>query len=195
MDYLDKNGLLRGKVKSQERDYNTLLFTPLYVILIEKANKGIDHAMIDKFFFQVRKDRRENLHISHDNATGICCMEKFLNLPSSIPIFSLSRLHPRDIIFYGYAKYPLVFWFFLWIPMIAMIVTCVQNTKVRNGKVILKTDGKILAWLRFTTFDLKITKYICTSIIKHNKNFKSFYNCFALYFGETHPITKVFKRV
>lgn len=55
-------------------------------------------------------------------------------------------------------------------------------------KYMLETDGKLLAWLILSTFNLPITKRLCNWAIKHNKEFGSWKKCFDIYFeDEDHP--------
>jgi len=131
---------------------------------------------------------------SHDNHTGLVCLSKICGFKEHKQLYpSLWRtmLHPRDLIFYSWAAgrwYSRIAWFFLWIPMIAMVVTCLQDYKVRNGQNILKTDGKILTWLRINSFNLPVTKWLCTLAIRNNKEFGSWKRCFSIYFKDRgHP--------
>ena len=112
---------------------------------------------------------------SHDNHTGIVCLSYLVGFDYHKRFFWKHwwrRIHPRDIVFYLYLKGGLsrsIASLLMWIPSLAMIISCAQNYKVRNGRRILKTDGKLLAWLRFNTIKMPITELICTWLIKRNK--------------------------
>lgn len=52
-------------------------------------------------------------------------------------------------------------------PEIAMIVTCYQTIKVRNGRSIVKTDGKILTLIRLIATPMPLTGWICNYLIEN----------------------------
>ena len=213
-EYLDANGLMRGKVKSSDRDYNTLVFTPLFLMLCKRLGISPPEHMSEKLF-DLYKDDLQNIHVSHDNATGVMCLAKEENKKALIPIiglekiknptglrklfpFILSRPHPRDIIMYGFAKggvFKFIFLPFLWITSIAMIISCMQNYKIRNNQKFLKTDGKLLAWMRCKAFNMRITWFICNLFIKYDDDFKNMGNVAEIYYGKNHPITQLMKEL
>jgi len=52
----------------------------------------------------------------------------------------------------------------------------------------LKTDGKILAWMRLKAFRMPITSFFCNLAISKNKEFGTWKRCFELYFKHpSHP--------
>lgn len=148
----------------------------------------------------------KKLRFSHDNMTGVVCgllsvikyakqtcNEQLLKIAKihldNVPIFHKQRLHPRDIVFYGYAKYPILFFIFLWIPSITMVISCWQIFKTRPTlyfrikylivkkkffpltRKIIKSDGKILSLIRCHAANLKLTWWICDLIIRKKRNY------------------------
>ncbi len=129
-----------------------------------------------------------NPRFSHDNYTGMACgiinVRRFYQklhqqrddretlfyidlankLLKQIPFW---HRHPRDLVFLNFLKIPFLFWPFLWVPSIAMIISCYQTYKVRNGNRIIKTDGKILALARLLTVKMPITYFICNRLISY----------------------------
>lgn len=103
--------------------------------------------------------------------------------------------------------FPLRVLFTMLLPVtsIAMIITCIQTYKIKpywyekiikyfkTGEwdrlriKIVKTDGKILAWLRCQSLGMKWTYKICSYFIKRNKNFGSWKKVFEIYYPEGHP--------
>lgn len=167
---------------------------------------------------------------AHDNYTGIgtalvCCMkylkwkgltgygEIYYNMCDhflkKIPFF---HKHPRDFIYLNYLKYPRSVFCInlilpvLLIPSIAMIVSCYQTHKVRNGIDIIKTDGKILAYLRFTARRMPLTEIVCTWLIekrfRQSKeyafewSYSKWSNVFDRYFlNKAHPILTLIRKL
>jgi len=123
-----------------------------------------------------------------------------LHLPAfrnEFPIIHPQRFHPRDVAFYFACHYPGLKYLVLWITSIAMIISCAQTYKVRNGKKIIKTDGKILSLLRILALDMKWTYKICTYLLQKNKHFVSWANCFKIYYAhnDQHPIRRVTENI
>lgn len=194
MNFFDKNGMLHHLPNpTSDISENELLFTGEYVVLRHLKGFSSYEGGID-ITNAYKSDLANNFHISHDNATGVMCARQVLGFTPIIPIFDKSRAHPRDIVMYGYAKYPFLFWWLLWIPSICMIISCYQNYKVRGGRKIIKTDGKILAFIRVKAFNMKITDRICTYLIKKNKFYGNWHEVFKRYFKETeHPLPELVK--
>jgi hypothetical protein len=147
-----------------------------------------------------------NAHFSHDNMTGLYCLyyNAFSRIPTFLPLMTKDVKHPRDVLFFMYChtlKYEGLLMDFirhllLIIPSFAMIVSCFQLYKVRNGNKILKTDGKLLTWLRCRTFGLKKTLYVCEKVMKFRKKWKSWGQIFGTYFIRTdHPINQMASRL
>jgi hypothetical protein len=125
-------------------------------------------------------------NFSLDNMTGILCFAKKFNLMGIIkrfPLFGYHSLRPSNFFFYLYVKYPWIGIFFLWIPSLAMIVSCARKYKYRNGQKMIATDGKILAWMRCKACNLKLTGKICTELIQLHE-FESWKDVFDFYHGE-----------
>jgi len=195
--WFDSNGLLYPAGE------NGILFTAEFARLMRNfTGMNINDLVIKAIKSQMLSDnefRASDTPLepwSHDNHTAVVCVSKQMNLEYHKKTlgykgFWRTALHPRDFVFYHYAKGGLssvIAWFFLWIPMITMIITCLQDHKTRNGVKILKTDGKLLTWLRLQTFFMPITRFLCNLAIKHNKEFRSWKNCFAIYFKDPkHP--------
>ena len=147
-------------------------------------------------------------HFSHDNMTGLYCLayliysitgnDRYIN---TLPILSWNgRIwwHPRDILFYCAVKlktkgklcdllsYPLLI-----MPLIAMMVSCWQSHKTRGGNKIIKTDGKMLSWLRTSSLGLTGSKSMMLSLIRKSGNFTTWKEVSAYYFKDPlHPVTE-----
>jgi hypothetical protein len=104
-----------------------------------------------------------NNDFSHDNFVGVITgtksiLNKFPDnvaakfLMSKIPLFHKQLWHPRDFIMVGYAKGIYGFKHLLGISKLAFEISADEDHKKRNGKLIAKTDGKIMAILWCHTF-------------------------------------------
>lgn len=151
------------------------------------------------------KDSKD-AHFSHDNMTGLYCLYyiAFSKIPSHLPLITKYAKHPRDVLFYSYChslKYGgllmhIIRHLLLIIPCTAMLVSCYQLYKVRNGNKILKTDGKLLTWLRCRTFGLKKTMWCAEKILKFRKKWRSWDHIFGAYFNRSdHPINQMASRL
>lgn len=136
-------------------------------------------------------------NFSHDNMTGIVVWRKAVGIKQKITPYNFKQWwHPRDVSFYLYARFPYIFWPLLLTASVAMIVSCAQDYKYRNGKQILKTDGKILTFMRCRAFYhnpiLRLTFKICTHLIRKNEKFSSWTNIMNIYFKDKdHPVNKM----
>ena len=149
----------------------------------------------------VSLDRNERW--SHDNHTAWLCLAKLIRPDWNMWAFPVDwkhRCHPRDLIFYGFIRYTktqnslsTLFWLLLPFVSLTMIISCLDTRKAGNG--ILRTSGKLLAWLRMEAFpeEFKLTKKICDYIIK--RRFGGWYEIFKIYFGEDHINTKLAKEL
>lgn len=135
--------------------------------------------------------------LSHDNFTAIFCLSKAYGFKYHKSLFKKellthTMLHPRDFIFYirfseqwysslGFILYP--------ISLLAQVHSCVTDYKKRGDQVFIKTDGKLLTWLRCKTFNIKVTSAVCSAIINMKKKyFGSWKKCFEIYFKDpSHP--------
>jgi len=146
-----------------------------------------------------------NPRFSLDNAVSFVCLSRLCGFDYR-PFLGLNKhysIHPKEFFFFLYAKYPLIGWLFLWIPMLAMMVSCWQEYKVRNGHYIVKVDGKILMLLRCKAFNLRITEWICTRLILRQIYYDSLGDLFYRYFRHKytsltdwdHPINILAKKV
>ena len=175
---------------------NGALFTGTYIVLKYRANfLNISdvHDFVETLKNIYEEDvgvwrnhsKSEWDEFSLDNFTGIAtalvCCKKWLERKNfqksevyhqcefylnSIPYFHHQLDHPKDFIYLGFLKCWWLFVWFMWIPSLAMIVSCTETYKEKDDKLIVKTDGKILAFLRFTAVGMPITEYICTKLIK-----------------------------
>lgn len=150
--------------------------------------------------FRANSNREWGSHFSHDNMTGLYCLSKntFNYFTSQrLPIAKWNGkwwLHPRDLAFYFWCHHPILGFPFLWIASLAMIVSCIQEYKVRDGKKIIKTDGKLLAYMRCRSFNLGITFAICTFFIRRHKYFSSWNDVAKRYFQRPgHPLRSLIK--
>lgn len=135
---------------------------------------------------------------SHDNHTALTSASFILDMDYHKRLDWhgwYRRIHPRDLGYYLSLRYP-AFKRVLLIPtQIAMIVSCYQEYKTRNGNTMLKTDGKLLAWVRFNTIKMPITRKICNWLIKRNPKFGSWKNVFTIYFGLDHPSSQLDEKI
>lgn len=215
--WFDNYGLLHVDKQPSDSE-NGILFTAEYWTLkskerklnnyeIDYINKAIDSSKHAKGYYLLHPKSKE-IRFSHDNMTGLICLMKLVGREdykkfkfwfNDIRHHWKQRLHPRDIVFYAYCKggfLGVLAYLFLFIPSLAMIISCLQDHKVRGGNKILKTDGKKLAWLRLNTLNLPLTKLICSFIINKNMPFKSWKNIFSMYFkNEQHPNNQFKKEI
>jgi len=132
-------------------------------------------------------------HLSHDNFTAIVCLSSNYNLPYHKNIYRQDlvhcMLHPRDFIFYNIVSGVSLAWVFYPFALLAMMYSCYSDFKVRNGVRMLKTDGKLLTWLRCKSFDLPLTARICSWVLSKRTLFSSWKRCFEIYFlNPKHPL-------
>lgn len=198
---MNKNDLkfFDSKWHMQPYGENGVLFTAEYLALQnyprewrEKARIAIEaHLDEDGKWYTPNEPT-----LSHDNFTAIVCLSKAYGFKYHTQIFKRelihTMLHPRDFIFYlrmcdrwysvlGLLLYP--------ISLLAQIHSCVTDYKKRGEQVFIKTDGKLLTWLRCKSFNIKVTSFICSKIISiKTKYFGSWKKCFDIYFKDsTHP--------
>lgn len=191
------------------------------LLLLRNSHSSL---MVDALYSQIKSidplelvslDRNEKW--SHDNHTAWLCLAKILNWDINkytFPIDWLHRCHPRDLMFYGYIKWGRKFTYlvqallfiltyflpYIGLPLVLlssvsfnMILSCLDTRKANNG--ILRTSGKLLAWLRMEAFpnEFRLTKRICDAIIK--KKFGNWANIFKVYFGSDHINTKLAREI
>lgn len=200
--YFDENGMMTPGGE------NGILFTAEYVTL---AKEG-EYNMSKLFAYEAIKSQQIGPHTfqsvdkkepwSHDNHTGMVCMSKIMDLNFHKKFFWSGwwrRAHPRDVVFYLYMKGGIIgalAWFFLWIPMISMIVSCATTYKVRGARRFVATDGKLLTWLRCKAGNLHLTYWICSEIISRKEKFGSWYKVFKIYFKHNdHPNVRLAKEL
>ncbi len=201
---------------------NTLLFSIEYYMLtkdeafLEKILIYLNNCKVQKGLYNQHPIPQpdKGAFMSHDQLTAIVALFHSLGMKRQVQeIWSeLKRqwfrydntnpkapswnriMHPRDIIYYGYcaenvlckALYPIL--------ALCMIITCIQSYKVRNNRKIIKTDGKLLSWVRCKGSKLHRTFKLLTWIISSNSYFVCWRNIFLTYFGhEQHPIHKLLK--
>lgn len=140
--------------------------------------------------------RTANRAISHDDITGLACAVYYFGLwdrfKDKFPIIHWRRWHPRDIAFYFSLHYPKLYWIGLWFTSGAMIVSCMQTYKIRNGEKQYRLSGKILALMRCCAFDMQRTERVCSWAIAKNKHFRKWSKIFIRYYkNPEHPTRKV----
>lgn len=222
-DWLDPDGLLHiHRFPRVDSTINAPMYTGLYICLRYETGK-LSIEDIGDFLYGIShlysrgKWRTHSLstidRFAHDNFTGVVCgllccrrhlrklgygtkeIDRWLDL---IPFYHHNADHPRDFIFYNYVKRPYLFFWAMPIVSIAMIITCYQTAKIRQEKRIIKTDGKILALMRFISTPMPVTAAICNYLIrkrdhKHNDGtvfqWKNWFNVICDYFKDKdHPI-------
>jgi len=167
---------------------NGILWQAEYEIIDGRPSNNMYHRQLhflSEYHRTKGDESKTDQNFSLDNMTGVICwLKKFDNPNKDVPLLGHHSLHPKDFFFFLYAKYPIIGFWFLWIPMIAMIHSCWKTYKVRNGNKMIATDGKILAFTRIKAFDLKITGILCDYIILKHSKFKNWKEVFDLYHGD-----------
>lgn len=119
---------------------------------------------------------------SRDNFTGlICLLESFRHkYPISykyyfkqLPLFHRQLKHPRDFILVGYYKYPYLFWPLLPIAWVALFVSCWQTYKYRNGRKIVKSEGKLMAKAWCWIFGWETSREIFLKAVTRKRKIRS----------------------
>jgi hypothetical protein len=214
--YFDKYGFLHIRPEEPNADVeqteNAPTFTGEYMTLLELRDKLTEDDCWD-FLASIGwlyKGRWRTTPISqrdrfsHDNLTGVVAgllvckrfakrwgmdmmlkeIERHLD---KVPVFSLERPHIRDIIFYGYAKYPVLFFPFLWILAIIQIISC-YRVKDHNGNI--STSSKLLAFTRCHSAGLSLTWLLCDKLVK--RQWIAWHFIFEYYFKDSeHPNVKL----
>lgn len=180
---------------------NGVLFTAEYCVMENELLPGstnvalLGHRVLKTS--QVEEDYFSSgeKHFSHDNLTGVFCLSKTLGTDHHKKIWFRNYwayLHPRDFLWYLWANqrwYSYLVLPFFPIITLAMMHSCWSDFKVRNGNKILKTDGKILSFLRLKAFNMPITARLCDWVLRNNKEFGSWKKCFEIYFRDPeHPL-------
>lgn len=190
--FFDSYGILHhadtGRSGDPETSENGPLFTGVYYT--EKGN--INHSqktairkvlicLYDGVMWRTTPDSKSE-RFSHDNFKGIISLILILeknNAPSTaifrrwVPLFHKQLIRPDNFFLVGYFKYPLIFWPTLPYVWFTMLLTCFQTYKVRNGKHILKTDGKIMTRMICKAFGWKYIYKLCTFVLKRERKLKS----------------------
>ena len=200
-DFIDENGLVHHlENPTEESSENEIMFTSLFLILQYKVGNYFDFKMRQHLIDFFNEEVKQGKHMSHDNRTGLAAV-RFNQ--EDMPLISLGNrvwLHPRDFVWWGWRRHKgtkkgVLFWLLLWIPSFFMILSCYQTYKVRDGKKIKKTDGKLLTWIRCQSTKMPLTFRLCTWLIKRNKEFGSWERVSSLYFKEEgHPIPELMRR-
>lgn len=173
---------------------NPIVFTTEYHYLLKKKGKAPNTSLIKRALesqiegnILISDDKTEIY--SHDNMTSWLCLAKLINYPNwqdwTFTSTPFHRVHPRDLCYYTYLKYPNFFTqFLLIIPAITMIISCLDTRVVPSGK--LRTSGKLLTWIRLEALPnkFKLTRKLINAIIKWK--FGSWSEIFKIYFDENH---------
>lgn len=204
-EWLDSDNFLHTeKNPALDQSENSPMFTGLLSLFIKQSPRLSEFFPITTFIanksYRANRTREWGSHFSHDNMTGLYCIYKnrdaILRM-RQLPILKWNNrwwLHPRDMAFYFWCHHPILGLPFLWIASLAMIVSCIQTYKVRNGKKIIKTDGKLLAYMRCKSFNMGITLAVCTYFIQRHEFFNSWNDVAKMYFKEEgHPLRELIK--
>ena len=205
-DWFDKVGLIHlDRLPDVTNSENGPLFSAEFYLLykLTRTENNI-HPMIYKSITSVNPNPKiykpsalGGEHFSHDNMTGLYTMYylAFKRCPKHLDIWTKYVRHPRDLCFFSYAKlahkegmlWNILHHLLLIIPALAMVISCFQRFKVRNGKKIIKTDGKLLTFVRCYAFNLTKTKKVCEFILK-KRGWTSWHHIFSTYFlRQDHP--------
>jgi hypothetical protein len=199
-DYFDHLGLM------QPWGENSILYTTEWAYLrrMQATYELVDGLMLTKALnSQIERDKTgkptglyqalKTETWSHDNHTALVALDLFLNGKyqkiTRFPKDFWRRLHPRDIIWYGFSMRGLLSWAFLpllWVSSLCMLWSCRPHYKVIDGQKVLATDGMLLTWLRCQATAMPTTWYLATRLVK---NFhRSWSTPFATYFrDQNHP--------
>lgn len=196
------NGLISDRREPKAEEYNSVLWTSNY-LMFQRWLKMTPQAFYPReascrqWFFALGEENQ-----SHDNTTGLIAdhYDAYGTNILEIPIASIRRPHPRDIIFYGLTKEK--WWAKVLTPLLSLICiwSCLDDTKYREigGKTykILKTDGQILGLMRCKALGMNRTLKIMSYIIRKNKNFGSWHQLYKTYFkAEGHPLPIMVKEL
>lgn len=101
----------------------------------------------------------------------------------ALPLFNKHTIRPDTFCFLLYCKYPLLGFWFLWVPALFMISSCVRPYH--------ETSGKLLAYVQYKGANMRLTWWICKKLIG-----VPMHEVFAVYFPESdHPINVEARRV
>ena len=183
---------------------NGILFTAEYLRLKQIANNrktiydrehglmAIEHIRVSENEFRAIDEPN-----SHDNHTAIVSISAQMGFDYHKKFFWKHwwrRIHPRDLVYYLYLKGGVARTLvkpFLFILSAAMIYSCWDTRKKPEG---LRTDGKLLAWLRLNTINMPLTKKICDNLV--TTKFGGWHNIFRIYFKDlNHPNVKLAKQI
>ena len=221
MAYFNKHGLLNAK-STDDVSENTVLFTAEYILLLEERGlpyeellekwcKYVDSCCIQDGLYRPPTEVSD-VYMSHDSLTGIVTLSHKFGLDYHTKIWGYLKshwgtydnitgkvnfkrfYHPRDLLYYGRCSGNLICKMLYPILFLIMVVSSLQSYKIRGGNKIIKTDGKILNWVRCKGSNLNLTFKVLTLIISKNSYFQSWKNIFKIYFDESHPINKLIER-
>ena len=197
--FFDKYGLLH--VQPNEPSENGILFLAEHVLLSHRLGVGpelelneiltaMDLTEWSEGNFQALIPE-QGKHFSHDNMTGLQCLEYFYMGMGDFHAKWNDRwwLHPRDLIFYGLlAKHR-------WAKVLSPLLLLFAYVSVRRERAI--TSGKCLWFLRFATLESGsgihnkigyLGMKMCEKVMKKYHGDKPWADVFQIYFrNPEHP--------
>lgn len=197
--YSDKFGILQlRKNPSPQDSENGPTFTGLFWSVWSKVSSmpsienPFEHLITDGKYRTTPNS--PNPRFSHDNMTGVVCASEVFGWPW-LYYYSDQFIHPRDLIFYNWSKsQSFLSWLLLPIVSITMIISCAQTYKTRNGRKIVKTDGKLLTLMRCLSHDMNLTLKVCTWLMSRNEKFQCWEKVANRYFQDSeHPNVQIIR--
>lgn len=191
----DKYGFLHlNKYPSPEDSENGPMYTGLFwtvyreIAPLPHRENPFKKLMHIDGGYRTTPETQKPYDFSHDNMTGLVCYSEIYLEHWELYFVNRQFLHPKDIAFYLYAKRPHLFFWLLPITILAMLISCAQTYKTRNGQKIIKTDGKLLALMRCLAFNMNTTLKACTWLISKNSYFRDWETVATRYFRDKdHP--------
>lgn len=206
--YHDSRGLVHHADTSKHdtlTSENSPMFTGIECQLYSEC-KELDEEMSKEYLIEVMPEfynsagywvssaGSENNRFSRDNFSGLISIIKLCSkfksnkvavkrLKKLVPLFHRQLAHPRDFVLVGFFKYPWLFWPLLPITWVAFLISCLQKYKVRDGNKIVKTDGKLIAFMVCHAFNFRVTYWLCRKAIRV-PGFSSRFAVSATYFKD-----------
>lgn len=184
-------------VQGINKSTNEILFQCEEDILLRKEKHTKE---VLKFIADWTLDDGEELHqnFSHDNWTGIYAWCKMFkpDLIKELPLFGHFSLRTDNFAFYFWAKFPIL-GFILGLPiaMLSMIIGMLRVWRTsKTGDKYIDTDGKLLAYFKTKSFNMRVTRWLLNLIIKKHKDLRKWKTIFDIYYKDDHPVWIAFNK-
>lgn len=221
MTWFDENGLLHHKnYPTSDTSENEILFTSELVLLRQTINghkKSADYKLVNSILTFYTKEKKANKRISHDNKTGLMSVYPYLD-ESIFKIGNRWNFHPRDIAYYALRKYGSKVYPLRLIVSVACLMSCakpydyrpIRRNEIKETLInlpiigfifrsfidhheIVATSGKMLAWVRMVSLNMKWSMFLGSWLIKRQGMSWTYIS--KIYFSEYgHPIPLLMDR-